>query len=56
MTFDDTIKIYAAAAEDNHDFGDEVEDDQVGSRHRFDDEDDLLDSVDIMLPTETENF
>src|ERR1700730_18830018 len=39
MMFDDTIKLYAAAAEDDHNFGDESEDDHNDLRNRFDDDD-----------------
>src|SRR5690242_12131128 len=36
MTFDDTIRFYATAAEDDHDFADEADEDDL--RHRFDED------------------
>src|ERR1700733_10016620 len=45
MMFDDTIKLYAAAAEDDHNFGDESEDDHNDLRQRFDDDDDEEEEV-----------
>jgi len=38
MTFDDTIKVYAMAADDDRDYADES-DDRDDARHRFDDDD-----------------
>src|SRR5258708_8258656 len=39
MTFDDTIKLYATSADDDHQYGDEAEDDHDDLRNRFGDDD-----------------
>ena len=39
MMFDDTIKLYAASADDDHNYGDEADDhDDIGNRFGDDDE------------------
>ena len=38
MMFDDTIKLYATSADDNHRYGDETEDDDQRARFGDDDE------------------
>ena len=38
MMFDDTIKLYATSADDNHRYGDETEDDHDDQRARFGDD------------------
>ncbi|WP_433966973.1 hypothetical protein [Tunturiibacter gelidiferens] len=39
MMFDDTIKLHATAADDNHNFGDEPDDEQDDLHGRFNDDD-----------------